>query len=296
MKGRLGMLLMGAVLLAGTNLLSDPQHSQSVLAQSPRDGEFGRQSLRARLRRLQKQRAFRSQDGAEPAADALSEPGRLGFVQVGDIETAAASQASTPRGAVDLVHSRIYILTGTARLGHAHAAVAELLAGQIVLGAEQGAGSLVIDLASCVADTSAARAYVGLAGDVRASSQEKATETLRSADVLDVGNFPTATFKIHSALPAVENRPDGSMQYRIVGDLTLHGTTRPLRVNAEAQTSNGQRRLRTLFTLRQTHFGIKPWSKALGAAGIADELKIWADIWLAPGLSTLTPVSESESP
>jgi hypothetical protein len=39
--------------------------------------------------------------------------------------------------------------------------------------------------------------------------------------------------------------------------------------------------LRGNFTILQSDFGITPYKAALGAVGVADELKIWGDIWIA---------------
>ncbi len=41
-------------------------------------------------------------------------------------------------------------------------------------------------------------------------------------------------------------------------------------------------RLRGHFTIKQTDFGIHPYSKLGGAVAVADEVKIAGDIWLSP--------------
>lgn len=192
------------------------------------------------------------------------------------------TKSKAAEGAVDLSRSRAYVFVGKTGLGHDHGAVGLIKSGNIRPGAAKDAGTLVFDMASFVADTPEAREYVGLSGEVSASTRDKVTENMLGPDVLDVATYPTATFAIRSAVTSSEQRPDGTIQYRLDGDFTLHGVTRPLRVNVESEVSNGQVRLRGLFTIRQTHFGIKPYSKALGAVGVADELKIWGDVWLAP--------------
>ncbi|HEV8636656.1 MAG TPA: YceI family protein [Chloroflexota bacterium] len=45
---------------------------------------------------------------------------------------------------------------------------------------------------------------------------------IRSANFLDVANYPTITFKSTKAEPAGQDR------YRLTGDLTIKGTTRPI--------------------------------------------------------------------
>ena len=39
--------------------------------------------------------------------------------------------------------------------------------------------------------------------------------------------------------------------------------------------------LRGGFTLLQSQFGITPFTKAFGAVGVADELKVYGDLWVA---------------
>jgi hypothetical protein len=42
--------------------------------------------------------------------------------------------------------------------------------------------------------------------------------------------------------------------------------------------------LRGRFSLVQSQFGITPYSTALGAIGVADELKVWGDLWVVKKL------------
>jgi len=37
-----------------------------------------------------------------------------------------------------------------------------------------------------------------------------------------------------------------------------------------------------LFKIRQTDYGIKPFSRVLGAVGVKDELLISGDLWIMP--------------
>jgi polyisoprenoid-binding protein YceI len=50
---------------------------------------------------------------------------------------------------------------------------------------------------------------------------------LRTADFLDVENFPKITFK------STKVEPTGGNEYNIIGDLTLHGVTKPVVLKAE---------------------------------------------------------------
>jgi polyisoprenoid-binding protein YceI len=136
----------------------------------------------------------------------------------------------------------------------------------------------VFDLTSFSADTREARRYVGLEGETDASTQEQVTTNMLGAYVLDTEHYPTATFVINSALPIRGNQAVGAKRYQLEGQFTLHGVTRPLRIFAEARAESGAIRLRGAFALLQTDYGIKPFSKALGAVGVTDKLKIYGDI------------------
>jgi len=200
----------------------------------------------------------------------------------GGPSTGAANQVSA--GDVDINRSRVYTFVGKTGFGHEHGVVGRLKSGTIRLGADHDAGQLEFDLTSFVADTVEARRYVGLEGETDASTQEQVTTNMLGAYVLDTSHFPTATFVISSALPMRGNQPNGTLRYQLQGRFTLHGVTRPLRIVAEALRESGAVRLRGGFALVQTDYGIKPFSKALGAVGVTDRLKIYGEILIvAPG-------------
>ena len=70
-------------------------------------------------------------------------------------------------------------------------------------------------------------------------------------------------------------------QYALDADLTLHGVTRKLQVVAEAEDSDGWVRLRAHWPLVQSEFGMTPYTAALGAIGVADQLELYCDLYLA---------------
>jgi polyisoprenoid-binding protein YceI len=190
--------------------------------------------------------------------------------------TGATNQATA--GDVDVDRSRVYTFVGKTGFGHEHGVSGRLKSGSIRLGADRDAGQLVFDLTSFSADSRDARRYVGLDGETDASTQEQVTANMLGAYVLDTEHYPTATFAIKSALPLRGNQPDGVRRYQLEGQFTLHGVSRPLRIFAEARAESGALRIRGAFVLVQTDYGIKPFSKALGAVGVTDKLKIYGDI------------------
>ena len=102
---------------------------------------------------------------------------------------------------------------------------------------------------------------------------------LRSADFFDVEQFPTLTFRS----TGVEGTLGES--FKLEGDLTIHGVTRPvvLDVDAEGQVKDAWGGLRSGFTattkIKRSEFGLT-WNQVLETGGIAvgDEIKISLDI------------------
>ena len=181
-------------------------------------------------------------------------------------------------GSIDTLASRAYIYVGKTGFGHEHAVAGYLADGAVHLGAGQNAGVIVFDMRRFVADTAEAREYIGLKGTTDASTQQQVNANMLGKDVLDVATHPTATFRVQSALPLRGTSAAGYPLYRLSGQFTLHGQTKPLEVDAEAIDSGRTVRLRGTFSVLQTQFGITPYSKALGAVGVADKLTIYGEI------------------
>jgi polyisoprenoid-binding protein YceI len=203
------------------------------------------------------------------------------------IPTAAAPPAS-PRakptyapGDVNLERSRAYIFVGKTGLGHEHAVAGVVKAGAIAIGAKEHAGEVVFDMTKFAADPDYARRYIGLEGASDASTQRKVTDNMLGPDVLDAAQFPTATWTISAAQATGKLSPRGKPLYQFDGQFTLHGTTRPLRLWAEAERHDGWIHIVGKFSMQQTDYGIKPFSKAFGAIGVANQLTIYGDLWVA---------------
>jgi hypothetical protein len=185
-------------------------------------------------------------------------------------------------GDIFLKASRVYTLVGKTGLGHEHGVVGLLKSGTLHLGAEKEAGQMVFDMTSFQADTAAARKYVGLEGTSSESTQEQVTANMVGEQVLNVAKYPTATFVIHSALQYEKPSKRGLPQYILKGEFTLHETTRPLEFLVEVEMSKGWQHVRGGFRILQSEYGITPFTKAFGAVGVADQLTIWGDAWVAP--------------
>jgi polyisoprenoid-binding protein YceI len=198
--------------------------------------------------------------------------------------TATAQPTSPASGStnIDVETSRVYVFVGKKGFGHEHGVEGQLQEGTIQLGKQQAAGKLVIDMASLEADTEAARKYVKLDPDFD-QNKDEINATMRGKDVLDVDQHPTATFEIDSAQQSAKPAEGQGTAYELKGKFTLHGKTRPLTVQATAsEEQDGKVRLTGNFKIKQTDFGIKPYSAGFGLAAVADELVIYGDLRLTP--------------
>lgn len=209
---------------------------------------------------------------------------------IGSLQAPAQSKSPAPEakkadprapGDVDVARSRVYVLVGKkGRLGHEHGVVGKLKSGRVTLGASTDAGEMEFDMASFVADTKEARRHMGLTGETDASTQKQVTDNMLSANVLNVKKHSTSTFVIKSVQRMKAKAAGEAPRFRLDGEFTLYGKSKPLAFEAVAEDYEGQTRLRGNFTILQSDFGIRPYSTGFGTVGVADELKIWGDVLL----------------
>ncbi len=184
-------------------------------------------------------------------------------------------------GDLQLDASEVFVFVGKTGFGHEHAVAGKLASGNLVLDASAPGGELVFDLASFDADTDAARRYIGLSGVTDADTRRQVNENMRGQAVLDVPKHPTAVFALTFVRPLKEPSARKLPQYELSGEFTLHGVTRPIRVVADWEEKQGWIHLRGGFSMRQSDFEMTPFTKAFGAVGVTDELKVWGDFWIA---------------
>jgi polyisoprenoid-binding protein YceI len=77
----------------------------------------------------------------------------------------------------------------------------------------------------------------------------------------------------------VEPARDGGDLY-VEGDVTIRGTTRPITFDLTVAEDGA---LRAVTTIRQTDFGMKPYTALFGALKVADEVEIEIDASLPTG-------------
>jgi polyisoprenoid-binding protein YceI len=105
---------------------------------------------------------------------------------------------------------------------------------------------------------------------------------LRSADFLDVEKFPAITFR------STEVEPSGEGEWKVTGDLTIHGVTRAVVLNVEGPLPEGKDPWGNLRSgasatakIKRSDFGLT-WNAALETGGflVGDELKIELELAL----------------
>jgi polyisoprenoid-binding protein YceI len=101
--------------------------------------------------------------------------------------------------------------------------------------------------------------------------RDEIQKTMLGSDVLDVKHYTEIVFRSTGLEPA------GSYSWKVRGDLTLHGQTRP--VTVEVRESSGHYVGASRF--KQTEFGMKPVKVAGGAIKVKDEVRVEFDIQLA---------------
>jgi|SRR5665213_2466267 len=107
--------------------------------------------------------------------------------------------------------------------------------------------------------------------DQMKSDDRKKLEQEMYANVLNVDQFPTASFE--SKEISVQKLGGDLAMAHVEGQLAFHGVTRAFPIDARVTRMGTMLRISGQCTLRQSDFGIKPVSFAGGALKLKDELK-----------------------
>lgn len=180
---------------------------------------------------------------------------------------------------VDPQRSSVQILVfragALARLGHNHVVTSSSISGRIWLHPrfERSGIELEMPVASFVVDDQQARAERGAEFSSRISQEDIAgtRRNMLGPDVLNAQQYPI--IRIQSvevtgtwAAPSVTAR------------ITLKGVQRDVTVPLELSLDDRRLRARGQFDIRQSDFGMKPFSVALGALAVQDRLHIEFEI------------------
>ncbi len=151
-----------------------------------------------------------------------------------------------------------------ARLGHDHVVASHALSGFAAPGMGRADVSFRVD--QLTVDEPPLLRDAGIA----TSPSPEAVEGTRKnmlGPVLDAEHYPVVA--LHAELPA-----DGRLRVAV----TLHGTTRQLEVPAAVQVDAAQVTASGTARLKQTDFGIVPFSVGAGLLAVQDELEVRFDI------------------
>ncbi|MFZ0245603.1 YceI family protein [Candidatus Binatus sp.] len=108
---------------------------------------------------------------------------------------------------------------------------------------------------------------------------ERRDAHLKSPDFLDVAKYPTITFK------STKVEADGPNKWKMTGDLTVHGVTKPVVLDVEGSgppiqvMGNTRAGASATTKIKRSDFGLT-WNKALEAGGVlvGDEVAISIDV------------------
>jgi|SRR5579875_2407037 len=128
-------------------------------------------------------------------------------------------------------------------------------------------------------DPASAQIDVEIDAATLATGADQRDGHLRSADFLDVEQYPTITFHSTSI------QPRGDDKYHVNGDLTLHGVTKPVVLDVELNgfgvTPYGQNIVGAAATtkINRKDFGLN-WNVALETGGVlvGDTIKISLEV------------------
>jgi polyisoprenoid-binding protein YceI len=117
--------------------------------------------------------------------------------------------------------------------------------------------------------------------------EEKRDAHLRSADFFDVEKYPEITFE------STKVEKVGDDRYRVTGDLTIHGVTKEVVLDAESLGAGKDPwgNQRTLFqaqtTINRKEFGLS-WNQALEAGGVlvGEKVEISLDVQAVEAAAT----------
>jgi len=160
-----------------------------------------------------------------------------------------------------------------AQAGHDLTIDALRWSGELVVGADLSPESLqaTVDLGALVVRE-------GTGGIKPLSDRDKREIAVTARKTLSADRYPQATFTATSFEPSAPGAAAGGAGGTIVGTLALAGQSRPQRL-AVSQTAPGVYHATT--TIRQTDYGIKPYSAFLGSLKVADAVQVEVEVDLS---------------
>jgi len=194
----------------------------------------------------------------------------------------ALETKSLQPGELNTDFSRVYIFVDrTTSLGHTHGIEGKLKSGSLVADGKSP-GELIFDMRAFEADTETARKVFSIEKDLDAGTKKKVNENMLGPEILNVKEYPIARLEKVTLSPTGKTSRRKLPEFSLEGDFTLHKTSHRIQALCDLEQKDGWHHVRGTFKILQTDYGIKPYSKMLGAVGIKDELVIYGDLWLVP--------------
>ncbi|MGE5696604.1 MAG: YceI family protein [Candidatus Sericytochromatia bacterium] len=107
----------------------------------------------------------------------------------------------------------------------------------------------------------------GEGGVTPLSGPEKALARSNALKTLGAQRFPSIKFRADD----VAKTADG---YHLTGTVEIHGTSRPQTVELRVEDAGDTWRMSAEVPVRQSDFGVKPYSMFLGSMKVADEVTV----------------------
>jgi polyisoprenoid-binding protein YceI len=121
--------------------------------------------------------------------------------------------------------------------------------------------------AELTVDVDSLQVLHGEGGLMALSGPEKALARSHALKALDAGRFPRISFQVDD----IEQTGDG---YRLSGTLEIHGTSRPHVVDLRVENLGEAWRMSCEADVRQTEFGVKPYSMLMGSMKVDDTVTV----------------------
>lgn len=149
-------------------------------------------------------------------------------------------------------------------LAHDHLIAVKSFVGRVSVAADLTQSTLQLE-----AD---AKSFTVLDKEVSEKDRAQITKAMHE-EVIESAKYPQLTFKSVS-ITNVKPAGSGAQSFLLNGDLTLHGVTKRIAVPVTVTITPQQLRATGSYTLKQTDFGIKPYSAGLGAIKVKNEVTV----------------------
>jgi polyisoprenoid-binding protein YceI len=190
---------------------------------------------------------------------------------------AAGASAQTRTYTIVPSESRFWVFVAKAGLlsafAHDHEIGVKGFSGKVTIPAGgAGSGALQLDIET--------KSLAVLDKKPSESDKKKILDAMHN-DVLESAKYETIEFK-SAAVSDLKQTGEDSYNLTLAGDLRLHGVTKRIAVPVQLTVTPQQLRATGQCTLRQSDFGIKPYSAAGGTVKVKNEVVVHFDIVAKP--------------